>query len=147
MSTNRRFLLSGELERQNATTWTQLNYVDTGTYPFQTEGGPLPGFIVTGDMNGDGYLDFAATGFINDDSAPSGSLMELLPYYYGNDAQVTLNNSSQLPTPGTYSLSMLYPGNQLYQANNTATTTITITQRPPPALRGRHPPQSRTGQR
>ena len=121
----------GELQRQNATTWTQVGSpTDTGTYPLPVDGVSPPGFIVTGDMNGDGYLDFAATGFIADDSAPSGSLDQLVPFYYGNDAQVTLSNSSQLPTPGTYSLSMTYPGNQLYQANNTATATITISQGP-----------------
>ncbi len=121
----------GELQRQNATTWTLVNTADTGTFQNGTDFGASPGFIVAGDMNGDGYLDFAATGLIGDDSAPSGTLDELVPYYYGNDAQVTLSNTSQLPTPGTYSLSMTYPGNQLYQANNTATTQITITQATP----------------
>jgi len=121
----------GQLQRQNATTWTQLNSTDTNTVPYYNYNiGVEPGFIVAGDLNGDGYLDFAATGFIYDDGAPSGVLDELLPYYYGNDAQVSLSNASFLPTPGTYSLSMNYPGNQLFQANNTATTQITISQGP-----------------
>jgi hypothetical protein len=114
-----------EVELQNGN-WTQGTTLDSGTQVYTTEGGSYPNFIVTGDLNGDGYLDFAATGFISDDSAPNGLLNVLVPFYYGNDSQVALNNSSELPTPGNYSLGMSYPGNQLFQPNSTATTPITV---------------------
>ncbi|MGD0912082.1 MAG: FG-GAP-like repeat-containing protein, partial [Terracidiphilus sp.] len=84
----------GQLQLQNGV-WSQPNSaVDTGTIPIynSNSGFYVPGFIVAGDMNGDGYLDFAASGLIYDDGAESGYLDELLPYYYGNTAQVSLTN-------------------------------------------------------
>ena len=116
-----------EVELQNGN-WTTGTTYDTGTMPYYTDGGgPLPGTLVAGDLNGDGYLDFAATGFLSDDAAPSGSVDELVPFYYGNDSQVSLNNASLLPTPGNYSLGMDFPGNQLFQSNSTATAAVVVT--------------------
>ncbi len=112
-----------EIQRQSANSWTQVSSADTGTSTFNG----APGFIVTGDMNGDGFLDYAATGEVPIPQSDF-SLDELLPYYYGNDAQATLNVSTQLPAPGAYTLKMNYAGNQLFHANNTATTPITIAQ-------------------
>lgn len=113
------------IQRQSASAWTQVSTADTGTSPYNTDGGIEPGFIVTGDMNDDGFLDFAATGtaIIGDQTT-----FELLPYYYGNDAQAPLNVSTTLPAPGAYTLNMTYAGNKLFKANNTATTPITISQ-------------------
>jgi len=126
----------GQLLRQDASTWELTgSALDTGTFPnsigrIDQIPTPLPGLIVAGDMNGDGYLDFAATGLIDYDSVWCCTQDQLVPYYYGNNAQASINNPGEVPTPGTYSLAMKYPGNPLYQANNRARTQIVVTQGP-----------------
>ena len=120
------------------------NPIDTGQQPY-TYGDPenLPNFIVTGDMNGDGYLDLA----INSETFVGLSpyeLFNLQPWYYSNDAQTVLTGASQPPTPpaGTYALGLSYPGSQLYGANNTASTPIYITQVTPTGGLTVNPPSS-----
>ena len=122
----------GELQRQNQSTWTILNSFDTLEAPIGTEGGPLPNFLVTGDMNGDGYLDFALNGVaqINVNGALVNQY-QLQPWYYSNDALASLTSSSQLPTPGVYNLSLSYPGDVLYAPSTGSGTAITITQATP----------------
>jgi len=122
-----------ELQRQSATSWTGTASFDTTILPLATDSGTEPDFIVTGDMNGDGYLDFALNGttYTGISACPTGDC-ELQPWYYSNDAQASLTSSTQLPTPGTYTLSLSYPGDQLYQPSTTPTTSpIQITQATP----------------
>ena len=107
-----------ELQRQGPQSWTVVNSYDTGVGSNGNEGGPIPGLLVTGDMNGDGYLDFAVNSLTyNSDCGDCQPTYNLQPWYYSNDAQASTNGSSMspMPSPGTYSLSMTYPGNQLYQ--------------------------------
>jgi len=126
----------GELQfSASQNTLSQVNSINTGTQAYETDGGFQPEFIVAADMNGDGFLDYAATGYIPNDSAPIGIQEELIPYYYGDDAQTSttatsaqpLNGAPQSPPPGTYTVNLTYPGNQLFQANNTAATQAQIT--------------------
>jgi hypothetical protein len=115
-----------ELQRQSATSWTSIASFDTAIIPFATDGGTLPDFLVAGDMNGDGYLDFALTG--------SSTLVpyQLQPWYYSNDAQTSLTSSTQVPLPGNYTLSLSYPGNQLYEPSTTPNgSSIVITKATP----------------
>ena len=107
------------LQRQDASTWNVVNSTDTGLYIYQTEGGPVPDFVVTGDMNGDGYLDFALN------ALDANYNYQMQPWYYGNDAQASFTGSSTEPVPGSYTLNLAYPGNQLFTAN-TASTPVTI---------------------
>lgn len=110
-----------ELQRQDASTWNVVNSFDSGLSIDYTEGGPQPDDLVVGDFNGDGYLDFALNGEIGD-----GSANVLEPWFYGNDAQATLSGAAAVPVPGSYTLSVNYPGNQLFQANDTGSTPISI---------------------
>jgi hypothetical protein len=128
------FIYVGELQFNSSESSLTMvpNPIDTGVQAYATEGGYQPGFIVAADLNGDGFLDYAATAYI-----PNGYLLqeELVPYYYGNDAQTSttatdatpLNGSPQFPPPGNYTLNLAYPGNLLFQANSTSTTPATIT--------------------
>ena len=115
----------GEIQRISAGNWTTITSFDTYEGPYGTEGGSLPDFIVTGDMNGDGYLDFALNGlvYVGDSDNPQ---YQLQPWYYGNDAQASVTSSTLVPTPGNYTLNLTYPGNQLYQPNSNAVSPITI---------------------
>jgi len=106
-----------------------VNSFDTGISPYYYNCGEcdgsayLPSLIVTGDLNGDGYLDFALTGVhTNPNCSDCSQTNELQSWYYGNDAQANIPSSSLTPPPppGTYSLSVNYPGNQLYQGGSAA---------------------------
>ena len=109
-----------EIQRNNATSWSPFAPpFDTNSSPFGDESGPYPDFIVTGDMNGDGYLDFALNGGVYPPESDQEQYV-LQPWYYSNDAQATLTGSlpSPLPPGGIYNLTASYPGSQLYQPNS-----------------------------
>ncbi len=132
--------------------WQQTGVVsvfDTGlipysfTYSCDSDSGYcstiLPDFIVAGDLNGDGYLDFALNGETGSDTIK----YELQPWYYSDDSQTTLSpvatptpttNSPTVPLPGNYTVNANYTysgtagsnGSQLYLSNSGGTP-ITIT--------------------
>ncbi|MGA2848675.1 MAG: FG-GAP-like repeat-containing protein [Terracidiphilus sp.] len=120
----------GELQLQ-AGNWSVVNSFDTSQLPnyCDCEYTP-PNFIVTGDMNGDGYLDLAINGitytYVQDERFTNYNLQ---PWYFSNDAQASVTGVTlpSVPLPGTYTLSVSYPGSPLYQPGN-ASNPITITQ-------------------
>ena len=122
-----------ELQRQSVTSWTGIGSFDTTLLAYNNDSSNLPDYIVTGDMNGDGYLDFALNGttYTGISQCPANDC-DLQPWYYSNDAQASLTSSTQLPTPGAYTLNVSYPGDQLYQPSSTTTgSTIQIVQATP----------------
>jgi hypothetical protein len=135
---NNNDLWVGEAQWISAGNWTIVNSFDTGQLPYSNDGDPgtLPDFIVTGDMNGDGYLDFAlnATRSTQINQCPANQC-DLQPWYYSNDAQTSINGSSlsPLPVPGTYNLTANYDGSPLYLSNS-GNSTVTITQGTPTGL-------------
>jgi len=135
---NNNDLWVGEAQRISAGTWTLLNSFDTGQLPYSNDSSPgtLPDFIVTGDMNGDGYLDFALNGTTSAqiNQCPA-TQCNLQPWYYSNDAQTSINGSSlsPLPVPGTYNLTANYDGSPLYLSNS-GNSTVNITQGTPTGM-------------
>jgi hypothetical protein len=130
---------SGDLYVGEATQNATTNF-DTGllpysyTYSCDSDSGYCtniyPDFIVAGDLNGDGYLDFALTG----ETGVTAVTYELQPWYYTDDAQTSLTGATPTPTtssptvplPGNYTVTANYNGNQLYLSSS-GSTPVTIT--------------------
>jgi hypothetical protein len=79
---------------------------------------PVP--MISGDLNGDGYLDATLFGV----DANNNTWLQSIDY--SNSATASLTNSPAYPAPGSYALTANYPGNLLFAASS-STNPVNIT--------------------